>query len=119
MFLHPMWSSESERIGKRRCTPLGYSLHISADLIGFMGLILFLLIPALLAYRWFLGSFQAAQGWFMTVPFGFGIVGQILFQTSWVLAQRKNFRYDDEQREASWIEAGERRTYRWQPGETR
>jgi hypothetical protein len=27
LFINPMWNSETERIGKQRCTPLGYALH--------------------------------------------------------------------------------------------
>ena len=37
-----MWDNESERIGKQRCTPLGYALHVVSDLIGFLGLLLLL-----------------------------------------------------------------------------
>jgi hypothetical protein len=47
------------------------------------------------------------------VPFGLGIVSEVMFQYSWWLALRKGFRYDDERREASWLEAGERRKYKY------
>ncbi len=27
LFINPMWDNESQRIGKQKCTPLGYRLH--------------------------------------------------------------------------------------------
>lgn len=38
---------------------------------------------------------------------------RVLFQFSWWLAFKKSFHYDYERREASWMEAGERRTYEY------
>jgi hypothetical protein len=46
------------------------------------------------------------------VPFGLGVASEVLIQLSWWLALRRGFRYDAERREASWLEAGERRTYK-------
>src|SRR5438105_3219039 len=34
LFMHPMWDSESERLGKKHCTPAGYRLHVLAENIG-------------------------------------------------------------------------------------
>ena len=31
MFINPMRDSESQRIGKQKCTPLGYRLHTASD----------------------------------------------------------------------------------------
>ena len=45
LFLHPTWDHESERLGKKRCTPTGSALHVVAEWIGFVGL-LALLVPA-------------------------------------------------------------------------
>ena len=39
-FFHPMWDHESERISKQRCTPVGYALHVVADLLGLAGFVL-------------------------------------------------------------------------------
>jgi hypothetical protein len=112
-FINPMWDNESECIGKQRCTPLGYTLHVISDLIGFLGLLLLLATVAYLGYRHIFGKFHIGLLWFFAVPFGLAFVGSALFHYSWVLARRRGFRYDYDAREASWIENGERQKYKW------
>ncbi len=114
LFIYPMWDTESQRIGKQKCTPLGYRLHVLADLIGFIGLLLFLGVGVYLAYRGLSQSFHASLFWLLAIPFGFGFIGQLLFQFSWFLAFRRGFEYDYEKAEASWFEKGKRVTYRSQ-----
>jgi hypothetical protein len=111
LFIHPMWDHESQRIGKQKCAPIGYTLHVIAELIGLLGLLFLLAVPAALAWNWFAGKFRAALWWLFAMPFGLGIVSEVLFQCSWWLALRKGFHYDYERCEASWLEAGERRTF--------
>lgn len=113
LFINPMWDNESERIGKQRCTPLGYTLHVISDLIGFLGLLFLLATGAYLGYRGIVGTFDIGSLWFFVVPFGLDFTRSALFHYSWVLAHRKGFRYDYDAREASWIENGERQTYKW------
>lgn len=115
LFIHPMWDHESQRIGKQRCSPVGYALHGIAELIGFTGLLLLLVMPLDLAYKAITGTFHASLLWGLAAPFGLGIISEVLYQYSWVLALRKGFKYDYELCEASWIEVEERRTYKWQP----
>jgi hypothetical protein len=112
LFIHPMWDNEVQRIGKQKCTPVGYALHGISELIGYLGLLILLALPVVLAWKWFEGTFHASLLWLFVVPFGLDIVGEVLFQFSWWLAIRKGFHHDHERREASWMEAGERRTYR-------
>jgi hypothetical protein len=100
-----MWSSESQRIGKKHCTPAGCTLHAIADLVGFIGLLSLIAIPFLRGWNWRS----------LLIPLGVGLVSEVLFQLSWWLAARRGFRYDAERSESSWIEAGEKRTYKW-PG---
>ena len=114
MFINPMWDNEAQRIGKQRCTPLGYALHGVSDLIGFAGLLLLLGTGAYLAYRGFVGTWRWGLLWFLTIPFGLGILGAVLHQISWYLAHRKGFHYDYDTREASWVEDGQRRTFRYE-----
>ena len=33
LFIHPMWDNESQRIGKQKCTPAGYALHVIAEMV--------------------------------------------------------------------------------------
>jgi hypothetical protein len=113
LFIHPMWDNESQRIGKQKCTPTGYALHAIAELIGFVGLLMLLVIPAVLVWKWLAAGFRVSLFWLLSVPFGLGILSEVLYQYSWWLARRKGFRYDYERREASWLEGGERRTYKY------
>lgn len=114
LFIHPMWDSESQRIGKQKCTPFGYALHACAELIGFFGLLLLILLPLFLAWKWFAGTFHFSLLWLVGAPFLVGVISEFLFQYSWWLALRKGFNYDSEKREASWIEAGERCSFKYQ-----
>ena len=113
LFIHPMWFHESQRIGKQKCTPTGYALHVMAELIGFIGLLLLLAALFVLVWRGIAGNFRAADLWLLAVPFGVGVISEMLFQFSWWLARRKGFHFDYERSESSWVEAGERRTYKY------
>jgi hypothetical protein len=113
LFMHPMWDNESQRIGKQKCTPIGYTLHAVAELVGFVGLLLLLILLIVLVWKEIAGTFQISLLWLLMIPFSFGIISELLYQYSWKLALRKGFHYDYELREASWIEAGERRFYKY------
>jgi hypothetical protein len=111
MFVPRIWFDEVERIGKQRCTPLGYALQLVGELVGILGLLMFLVVTIYLIYNVIANSFEWSLLWFLTFPFVLGIVGSGLVTFSWSLACRKKFHYDYERRESSWIEAGEKRTY--------
>ncbi len=111
LFIYPMWDSEIQRLGKQKCTRVGYAMHIIADLIGLAGLYLLL---GLVIYFWatgFIASLPRPTYWIFLVPFGAGIIGQILFSVSWRLAERKGFSYDVVSNVASWNEDGSVRTF--------
>lgn len=114
-FIHPMWYHESQRIGKQKCTPVGYALHVVAELIGFVGLLGLFATPVMLIWSWFAGTFRLSLFWLFALAFGLGIVSEVMFQFSWWLAFRKGFHYDDGIREASWLEGGIRRVYSYPP----
>ena len=63
LFINPMWDSESERIGKQKCTPLGYKLHGISDLIGFASLLLLLVTGVYLRYRSVVGTYHSTLLW--------------------------------------------------------
>jgi hypothetical protein len=113
LFINPMWDHESQRIGKQKCTPLGYALHTISDLMGFIGLLLLLGIGVYLGYRGVVGTFHANLLWLSAVPFVLACIGSALYRYSWMLAQKKGFRYDYDSSEASWVENGQRQTYKW------
>ena len=108
-----MWDDESQRIGMQMCTPLGYRLHVIAELLGFIGLLLLLGTGAYLGYKGIAGAFHTALLWLLAGPFGLDLIGDVLYRYSWVLAARKGFEYDYETREASWLEGGQQRVYKW------
>ncbi len=107
-----MWDSESQRIGKQKCTPIGYALHSLAELLGFVGLLLLLGAVVFLIYRGIAGNFEASLFWLLSIPFGVGIVAEIIFQISWALASKRGFEYEYENRVASWVKDGRRVTYK-------
>jgi hypothetical protein len=113
LFINPMWDSEAERIGKQKCTPLGYRLHEISDLLGSIGLLLLFGTSAYLGYRNIINTFSSALIWLFGIPFSFAISGSILYRYSWCLAHRRGFRYDCENREASWLENGQQCTYKY------
>lgn len=113
LFIYPMWDNQSQRIGKQRCTPLGYTLHSIATQLGFIGLLLLFGTFIYLGFRGFTGSFNSSLYWLLTVPFGVGIIAQIMYLYSWNLAFKKGFEYDWDKREASWLENDTRITYNY------
>jgi hypothetical protein len=113
-FIYPMWDSESQRIGKQKCTRLGYALHGAAELLGFIGLLLLFAAAVYLGYRALHGTFHATLLWVLAVPISLGSIGGFLYRYSWTLATRRGFKYDNEKREASWLEGTHRRFYKWE-----
>ena len=111
LFIYPMWDSENQRLGLRACTPVGYSLRGLADLIGFLGLIFLIGAPIYVVYRVVVHSFSWHLCWLFAIPFGLGIIGQVLFMGSLWFAAKKKFCYDDETRTATWTEAGHERAF--------
>jgi hypothetical protein len=116
MFINPMWDSENQRLGKRRCTPLGYRLHEWSDLVGFLALLVLLATFAYLKYRDVAGSFDSSLWWLLAVPFSLALAGTLLHSYSWRLARSKGFQYDFQTQETSWREDGRRIVFEWRPG---
>ena len=106
-----MWSDEVERIGKQRCTPVGYNLQAIGDLIGFSGLLLLIGVVSYLVYMGIAGTFRWMLLWWLAVPFVIGIAGSIIVSYSWSLAYRKQFRYHYEHRVSTWIVDGQEQSY--------
>ena len=113
LFIHPMWDHESQRVGKRMCSPAGYAIHVVAEWVGFAGLMLLLVTPIALAWRAAAGTLGWGDLWLVAVPLVVGAVSEVLFRYSWRLALKRGYQYDAERCEASWLEAGGRRTYKY------
>ena len=115
MFIYPMWDSETQRIGKQKCTPLGSRLHLIAEMIGFVSLFAVPSILLYFAYRGVSGTFHSRLWWILAIPFVATMVGDVIFAYSWRLAEKRGFAYDDGACEASWDENDERIVYRYNP----
>ena len=112
-FLYAMWDSESQRIGFRKCTLTGYKLRNVAELIGLLGLLLLIVTILFLIWRGLNGAFHAGQLWWIAFPFSLGFFGDVISLSGYLMAKRKGFRYDWKLKEASWVENGERRFYKY------
>lgn len=104
MFINPMWDNEAERIGKMRCTPVGYALHSISDLIGLVALITLFVMPAFLVYRGVVGAFHVRLMWLLLIPFAIAFLGNLVYRFSWYLAMRRGFEYNYDSRTAKWVD---------------
>jgi len=109
-----MWDNESERIGKRMCSPTAYKLHGISDGIGFISLLMFLCSCAYLVFRYLADTFSVSLLIFPAIPIATGFLGSILYRYSWKLVERKEWSYNYEKREASWLENGQKHKYCWE-----
>lgn len=119
MFITKMWSDEVERIGKQRCTPVGYALHGTGQLFGFFALLLLLVVIVYVPYRAVIGEFNRLLLWLLLAPVVIGLFGEGIVTVSWLLARRKQFHYDYERRVARWVEDGVEQTYTYADWEAR
>lgn len=108
-----MWSSETQRLGKQKCTQLGYRLHLFADTLGAIGLFSLIILILIFIYQSLFSNSEYFQLWYFIIPFGLGIIGNILFSISWSLAYKKNFEYHYEKDEATWVEDGEVQVFKY------
>lgn len=114
-FIHPMWDSETQRIGMKKCTPSGYTLRAYGELVGGLGLLLLLLTFGFWVWQFLAGNFVSSLFWIVTIPLGLGVFSEILVWAGWRKAQKRGFQYD--YRIASWLENGERRFYQYESGD--
>ena len=111
MFIPRIWSDEVERIGKQRCTPVGYKIQGIGELISFFGLLLLIGLPLYLAYQGFVGGFRWSLLWLLAIPFVVGVIDSFIVAFSWWMAYRKQFRYDYKCRVSRRIEGQQERKY--------
>jgi hypothetical protein len=111
LFIHPMWDNESQRIGMLKCWKAAYLVHGYGEVIGFIGILVLLGTVGYMIYVASFGSFSYTTWLLLCVPFGFGVVSEIMVQASWSMVARRGFDYDYNSRISSWIENGERVEY--------
>ena len=114
MFINPMWDHESQRIGKQRCTPSGYTLHGISDLLGFVAIICLFCVPVYLVYAGIRGHFTWGMLLLLAIPFAIAIIGNIMHSYSWHLADKRHFKYDYEKCISTWVdESGNQQSYKY------
>jgi len=111
LFIHPMWDTETQRIGKMRCSNRAYSLHVNAELIGFCGALLFFGFCIWFVATWLISAWSTPTYWLFVIPLTLGILSEILFQYSWIMVNRKGYRYDAEGDRVTWTEGDQEQTY--------
>ncbi|WP_396159769.1 hypothetical protein [Flavobacterium sp.] len=109
-----MWDHESQRIGKQRCTPVGYVLHGFSDLLGFVAIICLFGVSFYLVYAVIRGHFALGMLWLLAIPFAIAIVGNVIHSYSWHLADKRNFEYDYEKCISTWVDdCGNQQSYKY------
>jgi hypothetical protein len=90
----------------KKCYPRAYEIHGIGELIGFVGLLALFCTIAWMAL--------AGQSWWLlAVPFGIGIVSEVLVLGSWAMVRKRGFKYDWDKSEASWDQDGKRVVYNY------
>ena len=90
MLFNPMWDSEVERIGYRKCSPATYALYNLADACSIAGAVYL----SVILLTWVNGS-----AWWVIV---FWLAGRLLFQISRMIVRRRGFTYDYDDNAAQW-----------------
>jgi len=111
LFIFPMWSSENERIGLKKCCPLSSILRTLAELGGFIGLFLLFGAIIFLVYKGIIGEFSNQLWWFLLYPYLLGFINMLLFLFAYIMADKKSYKYDYEKNVTIWQENGKEKIY--------
>ena len=101
-----MWDSEHQRLGMQACSAQAYKLHGFGELVGFLAL-----LTLFVAFAW-IALVKDLSWWWLSIPFGIGIVSEALVQISWAMVAKRGFNYDFKTGEATWDQDGKRVVYR-------
>lgn len=100
-----MWVSENERLGLKRCTPIGYVFVELAFVTYISTGITFFLGGAVILVKTFSSGFAGRMLLVFLLPALLALVTWILNSTAWRLARRKGFAYDYESDKCTWTES--------------
>lgn len=90
MLFNPMWDSEVERIGYRKCSPAAYALYNLADACSIAGAVYLFRNTADLGKRQCVVGNRLLAG------------GQAAVQISRMIVRRRSFTYDYDDNAAQW-----------------
>jgi len=97
-----MWSSNNHREGFRKCTSIGYTLSVIADLFYLFFLISPFAFGGVIAYSIFEGKYaHSLLLMFFATIISF-IVSWLLNKVALGIAERKGFKYDYEKDKCTW-----------------
>ena len=113
LFIHPMWDSESQRIGMLKCWKTAYYVRGYGELVGFLGLLVLLGTIGYLIYVAIFSDFSHSMWWWLGLPLAMGMISEAMVLVSWVMVRGRRFEYDYDNRTASWVEGGQRVTYKY------
>lgn len=107
-----MWCCETERLGMKKCTLLGYTLRSTAPLILVATGITLIYAPLLMIMEAIRGRFEWGMSLLFLCPLFFAVTYMLMPVVSSMLLKRREFEFDYETCIASWIDkSGEQRTY--------
>lgn len=90
-----MWTSESERLGFKQCTPVGYALVTASFLLLVGGAVALLgLIAVILSQAFSDTGVRPGSLPLLSIPVASMAVGWMCHRLGWSLARRRGFVYD-------------------------
>lgn len=96
-----------------KCWKAAYYIHGYGELMGLLGLLALLGTVGHMIYMSVFVDFSHSMLWFLCLPLGMGMISETMVQASWVMVRRRGFEYDCDNRTSSWIEDGQRVTYKY------
>jgi hypothetical protein len=112
MFIKPMWTHETERLGFSRCSPLGGMVRALSEMLGWCGGLMLLVFPVLIAIHGLRGTLHSGLWGLLLMPWITGGVSLLLDQLALWLVKRRGFAYDRGRDLATWMDAGTLQTFR-------
>jgi len=111
LFIYPMWDSEAERLGLQKCCRLSYTLRTIAEIGGAIGLYYLFFVIIYLLYKIFIGIFEINDLFILIYPFILAFICEIIFKTSYVIANKKLYKFNVKTGITTWIENGKEESY--------
>ncbi len=114
MFIKPMWTHETERLGLSGCSPLGGVVRAISELLGWCGGLMLFVFPVVMVSEWLRGTIHSGLWGLLLMPWITGGVSLLLFHLALWLVDRRGFGYDRGRDLATWMDAGTPQTFRYE-----
>ncbi len=97
----------------QRCSRSAYRINGIAGLVGFGGLICFVISIVWMCFGVFVNAPLGRSLWLFGASIFIGFLGRVLHWYSFFLVNQKGFTYDSGTREGSWLQGDSRVTYKF------